>query len=125
MTVVEPLPKALPGPVAQRAVGGADRGGDGAGGRALEERPQPACRDAQPPDFIRGPDAERPPAPRASIAVAAKDPSSAHGFLPRAAFIKAAQDAVHSGAALRVADANAALAQAQALLEDAEKREVG
>jgi 3-deoxy-D-manno-octulosonic-acid transferase len=37
-------------------------------------------------------------------------------------FAQAAQDAVHGGAALRVADAGAALAQAQALLQDSEKR---
>jgi len=37
-------------------------------------------------------------------------------------FAQAAQDAVHSGAALRVTDANTALAQAQALLQDQEKR---
>ncbi len=37
-------------------------------------------------------------------------------------FAQAAQDAVNGGAALRVADAGAALAQAQALLQDHEKR---
>jgi len=37
-------------------------------------------------------------------------------------FAQAAQDAVRSGAALRVADAGAALAQAQVLLQDQEKR---
>ena len=37
-------------------------------------------------------------------------------------FAQAAEDAVNSGAAQRVADANAALAQAQALLVDTEKR---
>ena len=61
---VEAFPDALPGPVAAMAVGGgADAAAsDAAGDGALEESPQTAGGQAQPPDFVGEPDAEGPPA---------------------------------------------------------------
>ena len=91
MPEVEPFPDALQGPVtkmaADSAAGCKNRAGDG----ALEEAPQKACGQAQPPDLVRAPDAEGPPAPRACLAVAAKNPPRAQGFVPGAAVVKSIQ----------------------------------
>ena len=92
---VEPFPEALPGPVTSPAVGDeADRSGDAAGDGALEESPQSVGCQAQPSDFVRGPDAEGPSAPATQIAVAAKDPPSTDRFLLGVALVVAAQIAV-------------------------------
>ena len=76
------------------AVGGADGGDDAAGHGVLEEPPQAAGGQAEPANFVGTPDAESPPAARPTVAVAAKDPPGADGFLPGAAVVKAAQIAV-------------------------------
>lgn len=100
---IESFPDALQGSVAEMAVGGADRGGDAVGHGALEELPQPAARQAEPPDFVREPNAERATATPTCMAVAAKDPPSAHRFSPRAALVEAVQDAVPNQRAHRLA----------------------
>ena len=91
---VEPSPDALPGSVAEMAVGSADGVGNGAGHGVLEEPPQAAAGQAEPANFVGTPDAESPPTARPTVAVAAKDPPGADGFLPGAAVVKAAQKAV-------------------------------
>ena len=92
---VEPFPDALPGPVASAAVGDdADRSGDAAGNGALEESPQSVGGHAQPSDLVRAPDAEGSSATMTCIAVAAKDPPSANGFLLGVALVVSAQKAV-------------------------------
>ena len=91
---VEAFPDALPGPVAEMAVGGADGGEDAAGDGALEEPPQSAGGQAEPSDFVGEPDAEGPPATGPCIAVAAKDPPGADAFSPGVALVKAVQKAV-------------------------------
>src|SRR5271163_3530551 len=90
---VEPSPDALPGSVAEMAVGSADGCDHGAGDGALEEAPQAAAGQAEPANFVGTPHAESPPAARPTVAVAAKDASSPHGLMP-AAVVKAAQIAV-------------------------------
>ena len=75
---VEAFPDALPGPVAELAIEGADGGEDAAGDGELEEPPQSAGGQAEPSDFVGEPDAEGPPATGACVAVAAKDPPGAH-----------------------------------------------
>ncbi len=77
LAVVEALPEALPGPVAEMAVGGAAGSNDAAGDGALEEAPQRAGGQAEAADFVGEPDGERPPAAAACIAVAAKDAAGA------------------------------------------------
>lgn len=92
---VEPFPDALPGPVTSLAVGDdAGRSGDAAGDGALEESPQSAGCQAEPPDLVRAPDAECPPATRACIAVAAKDPPRTHRFSLGIALVVSTQIAV-------------------------------
>ncbi len=91
---VEPSPDALPGSIAEMAVGSADGCDQGAGHRELEEAPQAAAGQAEPANFVGTPDAESPPAARSAVAIAAKDPPGADGFLPGAAVVKAAQIAV-------------------------------
>jgi len=100
---IESLPDALQGSVAEMAVGGADRGGDAGGRGAFEERPQPATRQAQPPDFVREPNAERATATRACMAVAAKDPPRPHRFFLGALLVETVQEAVPNQRADRLA----------------------
>jgi len=101
---VEPFPEALPGPVTSPVVGDrADRRGNGAGDGVFEESPQRAGCQAQPSDFVGAPDAERPPASRAPIAVAAKDPPRADRFALGIALIETAQIAVANQRANRFA----------------------
>ncbi len=95
LALVEAFPDALPGAVAEMAVGSADgfaytffRGG------AFQKPPQTAGGQAESADFVGTPDAEGPPATRACIAVAAKDPPGADRFLPGVALVKTAQKAV-------------------------------
>src|SRR5271156_1066602 len=90
---IEPSPDALPGSVAEMAVGSADGCDHGAGHGVLEEAPQAAAGQAEPANFVGTPDAESPPAARPAVAVAAKNASSPHGLMP-AAVVKAAQIAV-------------------------------
>ena len=83
-------------PVAQVAVDAADGRDHAAGDNGLEKRPQTAGREAQPSDFVRDPDAERPPAALAIVAVAAEDPPGADRLFPRTALIIATQEAVQN-----------------------------
>lgn len=100
---VEPFPDALPGPITSAAVGNdADRSGD-AGDGALEESPQSAGCQTQPPDFVGEPDAKGSPATATSIAVTAKDPPSAHGSSLGTALVESAQKAVPNEGADRFA----------------------
>ena len=94
LAVVEPLPDALPGPVAQMAVGGADGGEDAVGDGVLEEAPQTGGGQAEASDFVGDPDAEGPPAAGPCVAVAAKDPPGAEGLSLGAAVVKTVQKAV-------------------------------
>ena len=94
LCLVEAFPDALPGPVAEMTVSGADGRDDGAGGSVLEESPQSAAGQAEASDFVGEPDAEGPPATAACIAVAAKDPPGALGLGAGAAFVITAQKAV-------------------------------
>lgn len=94
LAAIESLPEALHGSVAEMAAGGADRGGDACGRGPFEERPQPAARQTQSPDFVREPNAERATATRACMAVAAKDPSGAHRSSPRILFVEPVQVAM-------------------------------
>ena len=91
---VEPSPDALPGSVAEMAVSSADGCDNGAGHGVLEKPPQAAAGQAEPANLVGTPDAESPPAARSTVAIAAKDPPGADGFLPGAAVVKAAQIAV-------------------------------
>jgi hypothetical protein len=94
LALVEPFPDALQGPVTKMAVGGADSCEYAAGGGAFKEPPQTTGGQAEPADFVGAPDAEGPPATRACIAVAAKDPPRAHGFSLGVALVKSAQKAM-------------------------------
>ena len=94
LALVEPFPDALQGSVTQMTLGGANRGGDTVGDGALEELPQGVGSQAQQSDFVSAPDAESPPAAVTSIAVAAKDTSSTHGFSLGISVVVAAQIAV-------------------------------
>jgi len=85
--LIEAFPDALPGPVTQMAVGGADGREDAAGGGAFQEPPQTAGGQAEPSDLVGDPDAEGSPATATCIAVAAEDPPGAHG-LSRVALVK-------------------------------------
>ena len=92
---VEPFPDALPGPVTSLAVGDdAGRSDDAAGDGALEESPQSARGQAEPPNLVRAPDTESPPATRACVAVAAKDPPRTYRFSLGVALVVSAQIAV-------------------------------
>src|SRR5271168_1644305 len=100
---VEPSPDALPGSVAEMAVGSADGCENGAGDGVLEEPPQAAAGQAEPANFVGTPDAESPPATVATVAVAAKDPPCSDGLLPGTAVVEAAQKAVANKGANRPA----------------------
>ena len=91
LSVIEPFPDALPGPLAQPAVDGAAGGQDAAGDGALEEPPQSAGGQTEPADFVGGPDAERPAATATCMAVAAKDPPGALHLFSVAALVESVQ----------------------------------
>ena len=94
LSVVEPFPDALQGPVAEMAVEAADGGEDAVGNGALEEAPQAGSGQAEASDFVGEPDGERPPAAGTCLAVAAKDPPGAEGLSLGAALVKTVQKAV-------------------------------
>jgi len=94
LSVNEPLPDALPGPLVQRAVKAATGSEDAAGDDALEELPQSAGGQAEPPDFVGAPDAESPSATWPRMAVAAKDPPRALRLFLGAALVKSIQIAM-------------------------------
>lgn len=94
LAMAEASPDAQQGPVAQRAVDGADGSADAVGDGALEEAPQTAGGQAEPSDLVGEPDAEGPPATATCLAVAAKDPPRADRFSLRAALVKSAEKAV-------------------------------
>jgi hypothetical protein len=94
LPLVEAFPDALQGPVTEVAVGGGDGCEDGTSGGELEESPQTAGGQAEPSDLVRAPDAEGPSAPRASLAVAAKDPPRAYGLASGIGVVKSVQKAV-------------------------------
>ncbi len=94
LSLVEPFPDALQGPVTQMAVGVADGRENAAGGGALEEPPQSGGGEAEPSDLVGEPDAESPPAATTCIAVAAKDPPGAQRPSPRAGVVKAVEEPV-------------------------------
>ncbi len=81
LSEVEPFPDALPGPLTQPAIHGTAGRQDAAGDGALEESPHSAGGQTEASDFVGGPDAERPPATAPCLAIAAKDPPSAHRLL--------------------------------------------
>jgi hypothetical protein len=91
---VESFPNPLHLAVAQVAVDAADGRDQAVGDNRLEKRPQTAGREAQSSDFVREPDAERPPAAPAMIAVAAEDPPGANRLIPWIRLIVATQKAV-------------------------------
>jgi len=93
---IESFPDPLHLPVAQVAVDAADGRADAVRDHSLEKRPQPAGREAQPSDFVRDPDAERPPAAPAIVAVAAEDSPGADCLSLRVALIIASQKAVQN-----------------------------
>ena len=90
----EAFPDALQGAVTEVAVGSAASGEEAAGGGELEEAPQAGGGQAQASDFIGAVDAESPAAPRASVAIAAKDASGADGFLFAVLLVESVQGAV-------------------------------
>jgi len=94
LSVVEPFPDALQGPVAEMAVEAADGGEDAVGDGVLEEAPQASGGQAEAADFVGEPDGERPPAARPCVAVAAKDPPCAEGLSLGAVLVKSVQKAV-------------------------------
>ena len=94
MSLVKAFPDALPGPIAQPGVDGADGGEQAAGDGALKEPPQSAGGEAEPADFVGEPDADGPPATGTRIAVAAKDPPGAERLSLGAALVIAVQTAV-------------------------------
>jgi len=91
---VEPFPDAQPGAVTEVAVNSADGCKDRAGDGVLEEAPQTGGSQAEPTDLVGVPNAEGPPATRACLAVAAKDPPCAYGFAPGATVVKSVQRAM-------------------------------
>ena len=93
LSLVEPLPDALPGSLAQPAAEGAAGAEYAAGHDALEELPQSSGGQAEPSDFVGGPDAERPAATVPCLAVAAKDPPRSQR-LSLAALVKSVQATV-------------------------------
>src|SRR5271155_3374110 len=94
LALLEPFPNSLQGPVAEMAIGGADGCEDAAGGGPLEKTPQTAGGQAEPSNFVGGPDAEGPPATGPGLAVAAKDAAGADRLALRTAVIKAVQRAM-------------------------------
>ena len=99
---VESFPDPLHLPVAQVAVDVADSRDQAVGDNRLEKHPQTAGREAQPPDFVCEPDAERPPAACSTVAVAAEEPPSANRLFPWTALIIATQKAVPNQKASRL-----------------------
>ena len=91
---VESLPNALPGAVAEMAVGGTNGSGQGADGGELEEAPKAAGGEAESSDFVGAPDAEGATAAGAGLAIAAKDASGAEGFLAGVLVVKTEQTAM-------------------------------
>jgi len=94
LRLVEAIPDALHCAIAQLAIEGAAGGDDAASNGALEEPPQSAGGEAEPPDLVGDPDAESPPATGTCLTVAAKDPPGAHCLSLGAAFVKPIQTAV-------------------------------
>jgi hypothetical protein len=94
LALVEAFPDALPGSVAEMAVGSVDGREEAAGDGAFKEPPQAAGCQAEPSDFVGTPDAEGAPATGARLAIAAKDTPGAYRFSPGAALVKSAQKAV-------------------------------
>lgn len=92
----ESLPDPLHLPVAQMAVDPADGCAYAVSDNALQKLPQTAGRETQPADLVRDPNAERPPATLAIVAVAAEDPPGANRLFPRAVLIIATQKAVQN-----------------------------
>ncbi len=60
----------------------------------LQEPPQSHSGQAEPPDFVGGPDAERPPATAPCLAVAAEDPPGTHHSLLGTALVVSEQRTV-------------------------------
>jgi hypothetical protein len=88
---VEPFPDALQAPVAEMAVGGANARDNAVGSGALQEPPQTLGGQAEPSDFVGAPDAESPPATRACMAIAAKNPLGSDRLSLRVALVIPAQ----------------------------------
>src|SRR6185437_9076094 len=86
-------PDSPQGSIAARTFAGTDGGGNAAGDGPLEECPDGAGGQAQPPDFVGEPDADGPSAAAAAMAVAAEDPAGADGF-SGAAVIESGEHAV-------------------------------
>ncbi len=90
---IEPFPDALPGPLAPPAIGAAGSKYAASDG-GLQEPPQSHSGQAEPPDFVGGPDAERPPATAPCLAVAAEDPPGTHHSLLGTALVVSEQRTV-------------------------------
>jgi hypothetical protein len=100
---VESLPEALPGSAAERTPRGAHRLGERARRGTLEERPQRAGAQAQPPDFVGEPDADGPPAPGPTMPVVAKDPPGPNRSPRRSAIVESGEGTVPDQRAGRLA----------------------
>lgn len=94
LRLAEPVPDALPGAIAPLAVEGAAGSEDTAGEGNLEEAPKGARGQAEPPDFVGEPDAERPPAPGTCVPVAAEDAPGAQRRPLGVALVESVQKAV-------------------------------
>jgi hypothetical protein len=91
---VEPFPDALRRPITPPAIEGAAGGEDAMGDGALEEPPQSAGGQAEPPDFVGAPHAESTPATGPCLAIAAEDPPGANRLSFGAGFVESVQTAV-------------------------------
>ncbi len=90
----EAAPEALPGAVAEMAIGGPDGSGHGTGGGEQEEAAKAGGGQTQSADFVGDPDAESAAAPRPCLAIAAKDASGADGFVLEVLLVESVQTAV-------------------------------
>jgi len=79
--LVEPLPDALPGAIAEPAVDGPAGGQNGAGDGELEELPQCAGSHTEASNSVGALDANGPSAAGPSVAVTAEDAPGADGLL--------------------------------------------
>jgi hypothetical protein len=100
---VEASPEALPGPVTEMAGGGTAGSDQASGDGVLEEAPQTARGQAEPSDFVCGPDADRPPATAPCLAVATKNPPCPDRLTLGVALVIAAQIAVANQRAYHLA----------------------
>ena len=94
LSVVEPFPDALPGPLIQPATSGAAGGEDAKGDGVLEEQPQSGGGQAEPSDLVGQPDAEGSAATGTRVAIAAKDSPGAHRLFLGTGLVAPVQETV-------------------------------